>query len=144
MFFHRSLKKTIQKALKKTVNEFSNCTPHFIDHFFYGAYDIEPQSLVIWFLFETDNALKEARDSGLCDKITSTVITNLIAEGYPKEVFTHIKKDVNTEKIKFVHAAQEQAQSIIGAISNRATHVSFTTKEDIDKKANGDYHLYFQ
>ena len=144
MFFHRSLKKTIQKALKKTVDEFSNCVPHFVDYFFYGAYDIGPENLVIWFLFETDNDLKNARDSGLCDRITSTVIANLIAEGYPKEAFTHITKNVTTDRIRVVNATQEQAQSIIDAIANRQAHVSFTTKEDIDKKANGDYHLYFQ
>ena len=144
MFFHHSLKKTIQKALKKTVDEFSDCIPHFVDHFFYGAYDIGPQNLVIWFLFETDNDLKNARNSGLCDKITSTVITNLIAEGYPKEAFTSVKTDVNAEKMQFINATQEQIHSLIDALSNRCVHVSFTTKEDIDRKANGDYRLYFQ
>lgn len=144
MLFHHSLKKTIQKALEKSVHELSSCTPHFVEHFFYGAYEIEPQNLVIWFIFDTDHDLRIARDSGLCDKITSTVITNLIAEGYPKKAFAPVKADVNEEKIQFINASQEQIQTIIDAVSNRSVHVSFTTKEDIDREAHGDYCLYFQ
>lgn len=144
MFFHRSLTRIIEKGLKKSVDEISDCTPRYVDYFYYGAYDTNPRHLVIWFIFDTDNDLEEARNSGLCDRITSVVITDLISEGYPKEAFNALKNDVNTEIIKFVDNTQEQAQNIMNSFSHSCGRVCFTSKEDIDNKANGDYHLYFQ
>ncbi|MBE6968377.1 MAG: hypothetical protein E7444_08075 [Ruminococcaceae bacterium] len=103
----------IKKAVKKTVLEFSDRTPKIFEHFFYGAFDIAPQYLVVWYLFQTDAELEIAKSSGYCDELAKATISNLIDLGYPREAIgTH--------------------------------NISFTTKEDIDNKANGDYHLYFQ
>ncbi len=92
---------------------FADRTPKIYQHFFYGAFDIAPQYLVVWYLFESDMELEAAKASGYCDDLEKETIRNLIDLGYPKEAF------------------------------GRAG-VSFTTKEDIDNKANGDYHVYFQ
>ena len=144
MVFRRSLTKAIKKGLEKTASEFSECTPRIVDCFYYGAYDIRPQHLVIWFLFETDSDLDEARSSGLCYRITSASVANLISAGYPKESFTRTKNDVNTGKIRILNGTEEQTQRLMDAISYSCARVSFTSKEDIDRKANGDYHLYFK
>lgn len=40
-------RRIINKAVKKTVKEYSNRTPKIYEHFFYGAFDLAPQYLVI-------------------------------------------------------------------------------------------------
>lgn len=114
MFLFSKRNRIIKKAVAKTVCEFDGRTPKIYQHFLYGAFDIEPQYLVVWYLFETDAELELAKSSGYCEELERTTIQNLISLGYPQEVF-------------------ELRQMI-----------SFTTKEDIDNQANGDYHLYFQ
>ena len=112
MFFSKR-NRIIKKAVKKTASDFADRTPKIYEHFFYGAFDIAPQNLVVWYLFQTDAELVTAKSSGYCDDLEKATIRNLIDLGYPQEAIgTH--------------------------------NISFTTKEDIDNKANGDYHLYFQ
>lgn len=74
-------------------------------------------------------------------------INNLISLGYPKEAVDLTKTDVkefNEDRIKIDNASEEDVQRIFDALSNRKMMVSFTTREDIDRKTNGDYRLYFQ
>ena len=56
----------------------------------------------------------------------------------------NIWHDINEDRIKIEGGSEEDAQKIFDALSNRKVMVSFTTREDIDRKTNGDYHLYFQ
>lgn len=130
----------IKKAVAKTVLAFADRTPKLFAHFFYGAVDVGPQNLVVWFLFETDAELETARASGLCDELREATIHNLIPLGYPQEAFDLDQTELPTEEITFQGSLQEDMRSLTG----RKATVSFTTKEDIDNKANGDYHLYFQ
>ena len=44
----------------------------------------------------------------------------------------------------FCGGTEEDQQNILNSLTYRKAMISFTTKEDIDNKANGDYHLYFQ
>mgnify|MGYP003298649343 CR=1 FL=1 len=113
MPFFSKRKRIIKKAVKLTAAAIKDKSPQVYMHFFYGAFDIDPKNLVVWFLFETDNELTKAKQSGLCEEIKNLTAKNLIAEGYPCEAL------------------------------NKNT-VSFTSQEDIDKKANGNHHLYFQ
>ena len=106
----------IKKAVKVTVSAFKDRTPEFIMHLFYGAVDISPRNLVVWYVFETDSDLKSAKASGLCDEITKETVNNLILNGYPED------------------ALKTEGKST----------VCFTTQEDVDRKADGDYRLYFQ
>jgi hypothetical protein len=113
MFLFSKRNRIIKKAVAKTVAAFADRTPKIYQHFFYGAFDIAPQHLVVWYLFESDTEMETAKSSGYCDELKKATIRNLINLGYPQEAIgTH--------------------------------NISFTTKEDIDNKANGDYHLYFQ
>ncbi len=110
-------KKIIKKAVADTVSQFRLSTPKIAEHFFYGAFDIAPQNLVVWYLFSTDAELETAKSKGLCDELKNATFKNLVSCGYPKEAF---------------------------ASTDRKVSVAFTTHEDIDRKTNGDYHLYFQ
>ncbi len=116
MMRHFKLKHIINKAIKKTEREFSKKSPKICISYFYGAFDISPQNIVVWYLFETDEDLGIARSTGLCSEITETTIRNLILSGYPSSAFECREK----------------------------SFVSFTSQEDIDKKTDGDIHLYFQ
>ncbi len=144
MFLFSKRNRIIKKAIEKTVKEVAEKTPKIYEHFFYGAFDIAPQNLVVWYLFETDIELQDAKETGYCDELEKMTIDNLISLGYPKEAFALTKVDVPTDKITFQGGTEEDKERILFSLTNRKAMVSFTTKEDIDKKANGDYYLYFQ
>ena len=98
-------------------------------------------------MFETDEELEIAKSSGFCAELKELTIKNLISLGYPKEAVDSTKIDVkefNEDRIKIEDGSEEDAQRIFDALANRKVMVSFTTREDIDRKANGDYRLYFQ
>ena len=140
-------KRIIKKAVKNTVKAFSSRTPKIFEHFFYGAFDIAPQNLVVCYLFETDEELEFAKSSGLCAELKELTIKNLISLGYPEEAVDSTKTNVNEfneDRMKIEGGSEEDAQKIFDALSNRKVMVSFTTREDIDRKTNGDYRLYFQ
>lgn len=134
----------IKKAVTKTVLEFENKNLKLYDYFYYGAVDISPQNLVVWYLFETDAELEIAISSGLCNELQKATIKNLISFGYPQESFYSANMEIPTEKITFQGCLEEDKQKMLYSLAHRKATVSFTTKEDIDNKANGDYHLYFQ
>ena len=94
-------------------------------------------------MFATDNELQEAKENGLCNKLTTVTINNLISAGYPPEAFSDTYLPFR-DNIKFNDSTLDQANRIINMLPHKRVNISFTTQEDIDKKANGDYHLYFQ
>lgn len=140
-------KRIIKKSVKNTVAAFAEKNPKIYNYFFYGEFDITPQNLVIWYLFETDDELESAKKSGLCFELKKETINNLISLGYPKEAFDITEIDFSafySDKITFQNDTQEDTQRVFDSLANKKVTVSFATQEDIDKKANGDYHLYFQ
>ena len=144
MFLNKR-ERIINKAISKTVAEFSNRTPKIYQHFFYGAFDLAPQNLAIWYLFETDVEYEEAHKTGLCNELVANTIHNLISCGYPEEALE--KADIYSKPYKFEfrgEASEEDLNYIRNAKNHRTVHISFTTQEDIDRMTNGDYHLYFQ
>lgn len=143
MFEKIRLERKIKKAVNKTAKEFENSTPKISQHFFYGAVEYSPNNLVIWYLFKTNNELALAKENGLCAQLEQRTTQNLIDEGYPKEAFVKTKTQ-GVEKITFANGTQEQINSVMDSLLNRQVKISFTTEQDIDEKANGDYHSYFQ
>ena len=136
------MNRIIKKAVAKTAEDFSDRTPAIYEHFFYGAFELAPQNLVIWFLFETDDELESAQSSGYCDELRNAAFNNLISLGYPKKAFESAHMDL--PQITFVGGTPEDHENILQSLANRKVMVSFTSKEDIDNKAGGDYRLYFQ
>ena len=141
MFFSKQ-NRIIKKAVKKTVSDFADRTPKIYEHFFYGAFDIAPQYLAVWYLFKTDAELETAKASGYCDDLEKATISNLIDLGYPQEAFENT--NIGTPNITFCGGTEEHHQNILNSLTYRKVMIPFTTKEDIDNEANGDYHLYFQ
>ena len=142
MFFFSRRKRIIKKAVERTVSEFVDRTPKIFEHFFYGAFDMEPQYLVVWYLFETDAELEAAKSSGYCNELENATIRNLIDLGYPREAFEFTNMD--TPNITFYVGTEAEQQNIFRSLTHRKAMISFNTKEDIDNRANGDYHVYFQ
>ncbi len=137
-------KRIIKKSVARTIKIFSNSTPKIYQHIFYGTFDLAPQNLVIWYLFETDADLKSAQKSGLCGELRKATLDNLRSLGYPQDALEMGKKLEHHEKFNIQCDAEKTEQQIKETLDNRTISISFTTKEDIDKKTNGDYHLYFQ
>ena len=144
MFEKFKLERKIKKAVNKTVKEFENSIPKISQHFFYGAVEYSPNNLVIWYLFKTNAELELAKENGLCTQLIKETKRNLIDEGYPKDAFSKID-ELETEKISFENKSNAEIDDIMKLLqSGRKVSICFTTEQDIDEKANGDYHLYFQ
>ena len=145
MFLFSKRNRIIKKAVAKTIAAFADRTPKIYQHFFYGAFDIAPENLVIWYLFETDDELNIAQEIGLCAQIDDTTIKNLVYYGYPQNAVEKIDTTSKPYKLAYhSEATEDEIRYLRTALVNRKAHVSFTTKEDIDRQTNGDYHLYFQ
>ena len=142
MFFFSKRRRILEKAVEKTVSAFSDRSPKIYQHFFYGAFDMEPRNLVVWYLFETDTELASAKSSGYCDELEKATIQSLIALGYPQEAFEIT--NMGTPDITFCGGTEGIQQHILHTLTDRKAMISFTTKEDIDNKTHGDYHVYFQ
>ena len=113
------LNRIIKKSVKQTVSALDGKSPEIFFHDYYGAVEISTKNLTIWYVFKTDSDLSEARESGFCDEIVKLTVANLISSGYPKDAFV-------TDK------------------NGRRASVCFASQEDVDRKADGDYRLYFQ
>ena len=146
MFLFSKRNRIIKKAVAKTIAAFADRTPKIYQHFFYGAFDLAPENLVIWYLFETDDDLDKAQEIGLCAELDATTTRNLIFYGYPEEAVKKIDTSSKSYKLSYHSEATEDEihYYLRTALTNRKAHVSFTTKEDIERQTNGDYHLYFQ
>lgn len=144
MLFTSKRNRIIKKAVERTVSEFSGRNPKIYEHFFYGAVEIGPQYLVVWYLFETDAELAFAKSSGYCEELEKATIRNLIALRYPREAFDLTPQGLPAQKIRIHDGTEEDQELLLDRLTNRKAMISFTTKEDIDRKTNGDYRLYFQ
>ena len=144
MFLFSKRKRIIKKAIDKTVKDFRDKAPKIYTHFYYGEVDIAPQNLVIWYLFKTDAELNIAKESGFCDEFSKATIGNLISLGYPSDAFNVSTQDNISDRISFEGGAEETHQLILNMFAHRKAVILFTTEEDIDRKSNGDYRLYFQ
>lgn len=50
---------------------------------------------------------------------------------------------MGTPNMTILGGTKEEQENLLHSLTYRKAIVSFTTKEDIDNKANGDYYLYF-
>ena len=142
MMLRTRLEKIIKKSIEETVSEYSTCLPKIVEHFFYGAIEIAPQYLVIWYLFDRNSDLAEAQASGLCERIRRATVQHLKDHGYPVQAF-EVPKPLSFRKIT-ISGNQKKAEELKAVLKNRKISVAFTSKEDIESKAHGDYRLYFQ
>ena len=144
MLFTSKRTRIIKKAIAKTVAQFITRTPAIYEHYFYGAYNISPENLVIWFIFETNEDLKCAKQTDLCKEIESAAIQHLLSLGYPKTAFEPIRRDIPIDKINIQGCSDKMQDTILRSITHRTASIAFTSKENIKEKANGSYYLYFK
>ena len=143
MFFKRyRLNRIINKAVSEAAKFFKDRSPAIAAHFYYGAIDIAPQHLVVWYLFKTEDELIKAENSGLCDEINKKTKDMLLRYHYPPEAFEDTPFPV--DKISFENGSKEEQEKIRNMLSHGKAVISFTTQQDIKEKANGDYRVYFQ
>lgn len=142
MMFKARLKKKIKKSIEETVSEYSTSLPKIVEHFFYGAIEIAPQYLVIWYLFDRNSDLAEAQASGLCERIRCATVQHLKDHGYPVEAIEG--PELLSIGKTTIRGNQKKAEELKAVLKNRKVSVAFTSKEDIESKAHGDYRLYFQ
>lgn len=132
----------IKKAIKRVRQRHKDTQPQIVDSLFFGAYGLAPQYLAIWYLFKTNADEEQARTEGLEDRIKKDTIDYLITLGYPREAFnktimgwvteSYISK--GADKITFTERHPEYS----------VVNILFTSREDVELKANGDYRLFFQ
>ena len=79
------LNRKIKKAMKRTRSAFADSVPSIADHFFYGVVEINPRSLAMWYVFQTDEELTQARESGLCEGIAEATVRHLEQLRYPAD-----------------------------------------------------------
>ncbi len=131
----------ISKAIRHVNIQFRHSSPRIRRINFYGVYDVTPQSLVIWYIFDTINDEITARETGLEKSIIDFTKESLLRGGYPEEAFTDTILGYTTlislpdENGKIT----ERQEPLI-----RKVMISFSSLEDIELTANGDWRMYFQ
>lgn len=105
--------------MNSVLEQVKNNDPSITYSTFYGAVEIAPYNLAIWYFFKTDNDLSKAQGNGLADNIKKLTINEMINNGYPPYTFentTEINKD-------FIY---------------------FSSEEDVKNTTGGNYYYYFK
>ena len=114
------MKKKRTKCIKDVLDVIQllvdNCTPKIIRTYFYGEYGDSPSELSIWYLFKTNDELKCAQHNNLINVYEEITRKMLIIKGYPKGV-------------------------VLG--DGKCVFIGFTSEQDIEETADGDYEKYF-
>lgn len=141
------LEKIIQKSMKTVLDKIKNIEPPITFDAFYGAIEIAPYNLVIWYFFKTDDELNKATQNGLTDKIKQLTIDEMVKNGYPSSAFQINHTPIDTSKIKFKGDGQVKenaVQNIINSLEHRSVSISFSSEEDVKNKSGGNYYYYFK
>lgn len=143
------LKKThmeniIQKSMKSVLVNFKNTRPSITFNTFYGAVEIDPYNLAIWYFFKTDEELKTAIQNGLTNKIKQLTIEEMIKNGYPiSEIqIDYNPLDVSKNNFNIDHEVEEN--SIDNRINSLNDTISFSSEEDVMNETGGNYYQYFK
>ena len=145
MLFGSRRKRIVRRAVKRTVVQFKGSSPAIYKHLYYGHALMggAPQWLVVWYIFETDDALEAAENMGLCDRIRHATVQNLLSLGYPQEAFDVMQPPVDVDHVQIIGGGSIFKEQLLFDMRNQKAKVCFTTHEDIVRKADGDYYLYF-
>lgn len=80
----------VTAAIQQTCQALGNLTPPIVDYISYGAIDLDPRHLAVWFAFADNAALAEAQACGHPAHIRSTLLRMLRKQGYPAEALSEI------------------------------------------------------
>jgi hypothetical protein len=73
----------VERALARVLKLRGNLFPPITNAIFYGALEIHPKYLVVWFAFRDANALKLAEEQGYFQRLQQDMLQALADEGYP-------------------------------------------------------------
>ncbi len=84
------LNSKVRRARKDALLRAREAKPPVAWSMHYGAIDIHPKHLAVWYIFNTEAELAEARSSGLADKLDCWTREALQARNYPLPVISQI------------------------------------------------------
>lgn len=117
MIRYLALNWKIRKSIKNTLSLIIHDKPHVTFNTYYGFFMKHSESLVIWYFFDRESDLDEADSCGLTKWLIEKTLENLKMNRYPNWAI-----EDNDSSVK----------------------IAFATKEDVQRKADGDYRIYFQ
>jgi len=132
----------IKISIKETLKQIKGMEPKVVYNTFYGAYDIAPYNLVIWYFFKTNEDWSTATSKGLTDEISKLTVSNMIKNGYPASAF-----EVNVVPLgegEFIGWPEGEKEKYIYDATHCQVLISFSSEQDVKEKANGDYYYYFK
>lgn len=138
------LENIIQKSMKSVLVNFKNTRPSITINTFYGAIEIAPYNLAIWYFFKTDEELKTAIQSGLTNKIKQLTIEEMIKNGYPSSEFQIDYNPLDVSKSNFNIDHEVEENSIDNRINSLNDTISFSSEEDVMNETGGNYYQYFK
>jgi uncharacterized Tic20 family protein len=107
------LEAIVEDATQRVMTSVARAEPAVVHHLFYGSMGVDPENLVVWYLFETDTAQETAEESGLLANLDKRTRCALRTHDYPTPAVDRIA-------------------------------VRFTSLEDIEREAGGNWWQYFK
>jgi len=147
IFLNFSLKKKIKNTIGGNLENWKKDRHIVTGNTFYGSYAPYPKNLVIWYLFDRVSDMKDAEADGYNDHLIVSTIENLTKNGFPEMKF--IKGATEINEVRFSNSLKNQIQSnqihvIFQSSRNLKVLIGFSSKEDVQIEAHGDYRVYFQ
>jgi hypothetical protein len=107
------LEAIVEDAAQRVMTSVARAEPAVVHHLFYGSMGVDPERLVVWYVFETDAAQETAEESGLLANLDKRTRCALRTHDYPTPAVDRIA-------------------------------VRFTSLEDIEREAGGNWWQYFK
>lgn len=125
LFKALSLGHIVKKSVRVVKKQCKNRRPAIHKTDYYGAVEMDPALLAVWFFFKTDEQLERAKACGLTDEIQAMLFGALKENGYPLAAFT----GVTNPKLK--------------ALTNKVA-VAFGSCETVERDYKGNYFLFYK
>lgn len=92
------LEAIVEAAIEAVAQSLPPGAPALKDRLFYGALDVAPKHLAIWYVFLDNAGLERAKSVGLTGDILRSTREQLASRGYPPEVASTIGVAFTTDE----------------------------------------------
>jgi hypothetical protein len=86
----RRLAGVVNSALKNVLKKDAGKQPAIFYHTSFGAVELDPNSLSIWYFFLKDKDLKDAQSSGRAEGLRKLTLAELQSASYPADALPHV------------------------------------------------------